>query len=50
MCGANDAASADDNDGTDLLWPGLPDGLNSRGNPGIKTFLGARIWHRWISV
>ena len=50
MCGANDATGAYDYDGTDLLWAGLPDCLNSCGNPRIKTFRGGRIWHRWISV
>ncbi len=45
MCGANDAAGADDNDGTDLLWAGLPDRLNGCGDPRIQTFRGGRIWH-----
>ncbi len=49
MRGANDATSPDDNDGTELPWPRLPDGLNRCGNARFKVFSGGGIRHNWIS-
>src|SRR5258708_35017536 len=40
MGGANDAAPADDDDGTNLLWAGCPGILASCENPRGKTFSG----------
>jgi hypothetical protein len=48
--GANDPACADDDDGTNLLWAGLPGSLDSCENPRVKAFSGGRIWHRSFSV
>src|SRR5258708_843255 len=50
MCGANDATRPDDNNGTELLWPRLPDRLNRCGNARFKVFCGGGSWHHWISV
>jgi hypothetical protein len=50
MGGANDPACADDDDGTNLLWAGLPGSLDSCENPRVKAFSGGRIWHRSFSV
>jgi hypothetical protein len=45
VTGANDASCADDDDGTNLLWAGLPGNLDRCENPRVKTFSGGRIWH-----
>jgi hypothetical protein len=43
MSGAHDASRADDEDGTDLLWVRLPDGLESFENSVVKIFSCGRI-------
>jgi hypothetical protein len=43
VSGANDAPRAYDDDGTNLLWARLPDGLDSFENSRVEIFGGVRI-------
>jgi hypothetical protein len=47
---ANDASRPDDDDGTNLLWAGLPGSLDSCENPRVWIFRGGRIWHWSFSI
>src|SRR6266481_3304746 len=50
VSGANDASRADHDDGTNLLWARLPDGLHRCENPRVRSFRGGKIWHWSFSI